>query len=459
VWRSLPRGFRVGRKYRVVEEVGRGGMASVYRAEKLAAFEKEREVALKVPAPDLMRDQSTRQRFEQEIEVSRRLSAAAHPHIVKVLDYEVFDDPFSGQELYALVLEFVPGVNLARWLAQRKESATPVTLGEVRTVLKGVCDALEHAHRQGVFHRDLKPHNVMVAKGPVVKLMDFGIARVLEEGREQLTQAGQVLGTPVYLPPELLGPQPVVDARTDVYLAGNLLLELLTGDPQGDAESRNDCPPAWVELIADSMNRVRSKRPPSIAAFRERLLAEPAPAPPREIVNSLGMKLVPIPPGKFLMGSPANEPDRGTDEQQHAVELTRAFWLGIHPVTVGQFRAFAEATGYRTQAEREGGAYRWTNSKWELDARTNWQPNAKERHKGDRHPNADPRDAPLLSSLIFPFDCGRPVVHFLLDRGTTSQPKAGVVTRHPVASSCRSSQPRMRRNPDDHSSCDYELRK
>jgi formylglycine-generating enzyme required for sulfatase activity len=85
------------------------------------------------------------------------------------------------------------------------------------------------------------------------------------------------------------------------------------------------------------------------------------------------MKLVRIEPGKFLMGSPANEADRGDDEHQHEVEITRPFWLGVHPVTVGQFRAFVKATGYRTQAEREGGAHRWTGSKWELDARTNWQ--------------------------------------------------------------------------------------
>jgi formylglycine-generating enzyme required for sulfatase activity len=85
------------------------------------------------------------------------------------------------------------------------------------------------------------------------------------------------------------------------------------------------------------------------------------------------VELARIPPGAFLMGSPKDEPDRGDDERQHEVEITRAFGLGVHPVTLGQFRAFARATGYHTQAEREGGAYRWTGSDWELDARTNWQ--------------------------------------------------------------------------------------
>jgi formylglycine-generating enzyme required for sulfatase activity len=381
-WRSLPRGFRLGGKYLVMEEVGRGGMASVYRAENVVGFGQDREVALKVPSPDLMRDEQTRLRFEQEIEVSLRLSSVEHSHIVKVLDHETFNDPFTGQKLSALVMEFVSGVNLGRWLARRSASGRPIGLDEVRTVMLGVCAALEHAHEMGVFHRDLKPQNVMVAKGSVVKLMDFGIARVLEEGRESLTRLGQVVGTPTYMPPELLGMNPVVDARTDVYLAGNLLLELLTGDPAGDAESRDDSPAAWVELIADSMNRVRSKRPAGMAAFRERLLEEapapvptPAPTPasrpashspppqpsppttvdvpqraselPQGMVNSIEMKLVRIPAGKFLMGSPNDESARSHHEHQHEVEITRAFWLGSHPVTVGQFRVFVQASGSR----------------------------------------------------------------------------------------------------------------
>jgi formylglycine-generating enzyme required for sulfatase activity len=85
------------------------------------------------------------------------------------------------------------------------------------------------------------------------------------------------------------------------------------------------------------------------------------------------MKLLRIEPGKFLMGSPSNEAYRGNDEQQHEVEITRGFWLGADPVTVGQFRAFVKATGYRTQAEREGGAYRYVGSEWKQDPRINWQ--------------------------------------------------------------------------------------
>jgi formylglycine-generating enzyme required for sulfatase activity len=85
------------------------------------------------------------------------------------------------------------------------------------------------------------------------------------------------------------------------------------------------------------------------------------------------MKLVKVKAGKFLMGSPANEADRQDNEHQHEVEITRPFWLGVHPVTVGQFRAFVKATGYHTQAEREGGAYGYKDGKWQQDPRFNWQ--------------------------------------------------------------------------------------
>lgn len=285
VWRSLPRGFLVGRKYRIEAEVGRGGMASVYRAERLVSFEKERHVAVKVPAPALMADPDTRRRFEQEIEVSRQLNQGGHPNILRGFDFEIFDDPHTSQMQYGLVMEFIDGPNLANYLARRQLASDRLGLDEIRHLIAGVCAALEFAHGRGIYHRDLKPHNVLLTNQFGVKLTDFGIARVLADGAGSVTRTEGVVGSVAYMPPELMGRNAVSDARTDVYMAGNLLLELLTFDPHGDLETREDCPPEWMELIADSMNRVRSKRPPTVEAFRARLdgrAPSPAstPAPP-----------------------------------------------------------------------------------------------------------------------------------------------------------------------------------
>jgi parallel beta-helix repeat protein len=282
-WRSLPRGFVVDRRWRVEAEVGRGGMASVYRATGVDLVNRGRIVALKVPAPGLMADERTRERFLQEIQVSQRLSAGRHPAIVETLNYAVFDCPHTGRELYGLVLEFIDGASLGRLLAARKAQKQPLAPREIRNVLEPVCAALEFAHAQEppVLHRDVKPQNIMVSRdGKSIKLMDFGIARVLDdEGGARTT--GPPVGTPAYMPPEMFNAEAVLDARTDVYLAGTLLLELMTFSPVGDAESRPDCPPQWVDLIADAMNRIRGKRPANMREFRERLGREGKPAAPR----------------------------------------------------------------------------------------------------------------------------------------------------------------------------------
>jgi serine/threonine protein kinase len=111
VWRSLPRGFVVNLKYRIEEEVGRGGMASVYRAVLTEEFEHNAVVAIKVPAPALVADQAARLRFQKEIDRSRRL---VHKHIVRVEGYEVFIGLHDCQRCYGLVMEYVPGVSLWR---------------------------------------------------------------------------------------------------------------------------------------------------------------------------------------------------------------------------------------------------------------------------------------------------------------------------------------------------------
>ncbi len=355
VWRSLPRGFVIEERWRIDGEVGRGGMASVYRVEGIDDINREQIAAIKVPAPGLLDDAASRQRFVQEIQVSQKLSRQHHRSIVETLGWVRLTDPHTRKPLYGLVLEFIDGQTLAHWLAQRQTSGKPLTPKEIQVILESVCAALEHAHGQSppILHRDLKPHNVMVTRDGRIKLMDFGIARILEDRRQTMT--GGAMGTPAYMPPEFLDPNYQPDIRSDVYLAANLLVELLTFHPQGNAEKRSDCPDAWLELIGDGMNRVLRKRPASIREFRERLRAGLSPKPevvpnkqpeqkpkqenrPREIVNSIGMKLVLVQPGIFLMGSPPNEAERSDDEHQHEVEIAQPFYAGIYPVTQEQYQ-------------------------------------------------------------------------------------------------------------------------
>lgn len=363
-WRSLPRFFVVDRRYRIEAEIGRGGMASVYKATCIDRVQKGKVVALKVPAPDLLADEETAARFIQEIEVSQRLTGQ-HPNIVQTLGYAIFEDPHTGQELYALVLEYLPGVSLAQILAHFKIRDELLYPDIILKVLRPVCQALACAHKLGVLHRDLKPHNVMLLSGAdgqwVVKLMDFGIARVLADSRDS-RRGTRLVGTPAYLPPDR-----DFDVTSDVYLAGNLLLEALTFDPLGDAEGRADCPEGWRHLIGDAMSRLKSRRPRTVEEFLERLEEGLNPLPlakaglsaaipavakreralfveskphritvslPRAITNSIGMRLVLVPAGSFVMGSPEIEKDRSDNEgPQHEVVISQPFYLGIYPVT------------------------------------------------------------------------------------------------------------------------------
>jgi serine/threonine protein kinase len=269
VWRSLPRGVLVDRRYRIETEVGRGGMASVYRAVCVDWVNPGLLVALKVPAPDLLADPAARARFITEIQVAQKLSGR-HNAVIQTLGYAVFDDPHNpGRELYGLVMEFINGPSLAQFLAQRQAQGRPLTPDEVLHLLRPVGEALACAHDIGVFHRDLKPHNVMLANEAgqtKVKLMDFGIARVLEDSRATLLGQNVFVGTLAYSPPDR-----EFDARSDVYLMGNLLLEMLTFDARGDLESRKDCPPAWVDLVNDAMSRGKNRRPASAKEFLTRL--------------------------------------------------------------------------------------------------------------------------------------------------------------------------------------------
>jgi serine/threonine protein kinase len=275
VWRTLPRGFEIGYKYRIEEEIGRGGMASVYLAVGIDEVNEGQRFAIKVPAPGVVTNSEITKRFVHEIGLNRKLSDGSPSTIVLTLGYERFPDPIDNRVTYALVMEHIDGESLAKFLSRRKFEEKPLDQEEIVTILTPVCEGLHLAHtrKDPIIHRDGKPNNVMLDAQLRAKVMDFGIARLLEDA-DGMTQTGQQVGTPAYMPPEMVA-DGVVDARTDVYLLGCLLQEMMTFHPCGDVERRIDLPQGWWQLVGDATNRVRRFRPASAMEFLRRLKEAP----------------------------------------------------------------------------------------------------------------------------------------------------------------------------------------
>jgi serine/threonine protein kinase len=200
-------------KYDMLEEVGHGGMAVVYRGRDTIL---DREVAVKVLHPHLADREESRRRLEREAKTVAKLH---HDNIVEIFDSS---DPTRARESY-IVCEFIHGVTLRDWLDDRWV-ARPVLAAMIAHRL---CLPLEHAHSLGIVHRDIKPENVMIREDGVLKLMDFGIAQILDTQR--LTTTGQLLGSPAYMAPELINGKPV-DKRIDIFALGVMLYQLATGE-------------------------------------------------------------------------------------------------------------------------------------------------------------------------------------------------------------------------------------
>lgn len=208
-------------KYRVKGELGRGGMGTVYLAEQPGLG---REVAIKELIQSA--DPVTLRRFLQEAQVMARTS---HPNLVQVHDMEL-----QGNVNY-LVLEFVRGRSLREWMNQ---SQLPPP--QVFAVMHGVLQALDYAHRHSIVHRDVKPENVLISEDGLVKVSDFGIARLTDDSGigGTATKTGTTVGTPQYMSPEQVASSKV-DGRSDLYSAGIMLYELVAGQPPftaGDAD-------------------------------------------------------------------------------------------------------------------------------------------------------------------------------------------------------------------------------
>lgn len=216
-------------RYEVGSLIGRGGMAEVHigRDNRLG-----RTVAIKILRSDLARDPSFQARFRREAQSAASLN---HPAIVSVYDTgdDVVESPDGSRtQVPFIVMEYVEGHTVRDLL--RDGSALPID--EAIEITTGVLAALEYSHQASIVHRDIKPANVMLTPTGAVKVMDFGIARAMADASSSMTQTQAVIGTAQYLSPEQARGE-VVDTRSDLYSAGCLLYELLTGRPpfQGDS--------------------------------------------------------------------------------------------------------------------------------------------------------------------------------------------------------------------------------
>ncbi|MFL5804660.1 MAG: protein kinase domain-containing protein [Roseiflexaceae bacterium] len=204
--------------YRVLEQIGAGGMATVYKAYHAAM---DRYVAIKVLPQHLARDPNFRARFQRE---SRTIARLEHRYILPVYDVGEADDiPY-------FVMRYTDGGDLNDLIGGKTLAIT-----RAATIVSQVAEALAYAHRQGIIHRDIKPANILIGNDGDPLLTDFGIAKIYEDTL-QLTGEGQMVGTPTYMAPEQLQGQPV-DARTDIYALGVVLYQAVTGEPPFIAET------------------------------------------------------------------------------------------------------------------------------------------------------------------------------------------------------------------------------
>jgi eukaryotic-like serine/threonine-protein kinase len=267
-------------RYRLVREIGRGGMATVYLAQDLRH---DRPVALKVLHPELARSLGT-ERFLREIKLAARLQ---HPHILTVLD--------SGEAADHLwfTMPFVEGESLRGRL--ERERQLPVE--DAVRIGRECAEALDYAHRHEVIHRDVKPENILLTNEGDALVADFGIARALagdRAGQERLTETGTTLGTPAYMSPEQAAGARSLDARSDVYSLGCVVFEMLAGEPPFSGPTpqaaiarrftetppllrtlRDTVPEHVEQAVAKALGKSPADRFPSALKFGRALAAAP----------------------------------------------------------------------------------------------------------------------------------------------------------------------------------------
>jgi serine/threonine protein kinase len=323
-------------RYEVLELIGRGGMGDVYKAQHKMMH---RPVALKVIKPKLVRHDAAVQRFQREVQAAARLH---HGNIVTAHDAE------QAGELHFLVMEFVDGVGLDEVVRRRG----PLPVAEACEYLRQAAAGLQHAHELGMVHRDIKPHNLMLARSGQLKILDFGLAGFASEAAsgelhvdggeapsaaeasQQLTQLGTMMGTPDYMAPEQAADAHAADIRADIYSLGCTFYTLLTGQAPFAADAALDKIKAHLEQAPPPLADFRDDVPPEVEAILRRMLAK-SPAERYQTPAELAAALAAIRP---LPQSPKKTAASGSPKRRrYGAPLAIAAAL----LLLGIFSAFA----------------------------------------------------------------------------------------------------------------------
>jgi serine/threonine-protein kinase len=374
----------LAKEFRLVQLLGAGGRGMVFLAEQIKV--RSRKVALKIlrPPDDPRAYSEFLSRFEKELDSTIRIE---HENVVRI-----YDSGGVEEGIPYIAMEFLKGESLRD--AVQSRGALPAA--ECAEILRQAAEGLDAAHALGIIHRDLKPDNLFLTrdnKGQIkVKVVDFGIAKMRESGTQ--TATGAFLGTPGYASPEQASGMrsDQLDARSDVYSLGVVAYEMLTGrvpfqdtlvgclvkhqteppPPFSTAAPGVSIPPQVETVVMKALAKERDQRHGTVREFAEELAraarpdrpAEPPPpeatavysAPvsgrvagprPLEVRQNPkdGLNYVWIPPGTFMMGcSPGDNEGNNAEKPAHQVTISKGFWLGQTPVTVGAYKRFATTT-------------------------------------------------------------------------------------------------------------------
>ena len=357
---ALSAGARLG-PYEIQSPLGAGGMGEVYRARDTKL---RRDVAIKILPEAFTADPDRIARFQREAEL---LAALNHPNVAAVYGIEESTPSGSGHATFAIVLELVEGETLAERIARG-----PIELDETLSIARQIAGALEAAHDRGVVHRDLKPANIKITPDGIVKVLDFGLAKMAEREASGVglsasptfnvhaTQAGVILGTAAYMSPEQARGKPV-DRRADIWAFGCVLYEMLTGrktfeggDTVSDAVAAIlKTEPDWKALPADTPPHIRrlvrlcllkdpQKRLPHIGLARleidEGYIDEPAVAPSIVPKAALWSRALAIAAAALVAGALGVSAGRYLTRQQAPVVARFSITLGAEQNFTGQGR-------------------------------------------------------------------------------------------------------------------------